>query len=313
MKTVVNVKTQEQWDKVTKKLGYSWMIAEWNDYRENSCICLHENSHADIDFFKRDKSENWEIISYDEFIGNKNKEYKLIITPTNSTIIIDKETGKKGMAKLHPDDKYDSFFGIKLAWDRLNGIEAPDDYIKRCLNLEPKKVRTIGELPVGTKIKILNTNCGWGDVKKGDIGNLVDKDAKNHKGEKSVKIDFDQQEGWRLKADSEEGEYFEVVEEDKKLISYEENVSIPKTLYEEFVKWEKLKSLPKLYDSFGEELNEGDRFILINLKDNKNCTDNTSYVKSDGEELFSNGIRIFHNSKCNEGKPINGWQVIKIK
>ena len=49
------------------------------------------------------------------------------------------------------------------------------------------------------------------------------------------------------------------------------------------------------------------------FKYNKNYTNDTSYVKSDGEKLYSNGIRAYHNSKYNNGKPKNGWQVIKIK
>ena len=70
---------------------------------------------------------------------------------------------------------------------------------------------------------------------------------------------------------------------------------------------------PKLYDSFGEELKEGDRLVLIDLENNKKYTDELCYVESDGEELFSNGIRTSHNSICNDGKPTDEWQVIKIK
>ena len=157
MKIAVNVRTQKEWNEVTKKLGYIWMISKWNDNRENSCICLYENSHASMKFLKK---EGYKIISYDEFMGNKNKEYKLVITPTNKTIIIDKETGKKGIARLHPDDEYDFLEGVKVAMDKLNGVE-------------PKKIRTIGELPVGTKIKILNETQGWGHIKEEDIGTLI--------------------------------------------------------------------------------------------------------------------------------------------
>ena len=38
MSTVVNVRSQKEWDIVSKKLGYAWEKAEWSEYGENSCI-----------------------------------------------------------------------------------------------------------------------------------------------------------------------------------------------------------------------------------------------------------------------------------
>jgi hypothetical protein len=81
MKIAVNTKTQKEWNEVTKKLGYIWRMSKWNDYKENSCICLHGNAYSSMKYLKK---EGYKIISYDEFMGNKNKEYKLIITPTNT-------------------------------------------------------------------------------------------------------------------------------------------------------------------------------------------------------------------------------------
>ena len=67
-----------------------------------------------------------------------NKEYKLIITPTNKTIIIDKETGKKGMARLHPDDEYDFLEGVKVAMGKLNGVDPKKEDVKKSILSEPE-------------------------------------------------------------------------------------------------------------------------------------------------------------------------------
>ena len=123
MKKVVNTKTQKEWDKVTEVLGYKWRNNWWNEDKEDTCISLEYSERDNINTYI---DCGYKIISFKEFMKEyapkpSNKEYKLIITPTNKTIIIDKETGKKGMARLHPDDEYDSLEGIKVAWERLNG------------------------------------------------------------------------------------------------------------------------------------------------------------------------------------------------
>lgn len=207
MEKVVNVRTQEQWDKVTEILGYKWNGNWWIEDKEYTCINISLNLRNNISYYK---VKGYKIISFKEFMEEyvpspRNKEYKLIITPTNKTIIIDTETGKKGIARLHPDDKYDFLEGVKVAMDKLNGVE-------------PKKIRTIGELPVGTKIKILNETEGWGTVEKGDIGTLITTNTETWNGEKAVAIEFNENKNWILNSDVKEGEYFEVIEEDKKSI-----------------------------------------------------------------------------------------------
>lgn len=283
MKRAVNVRTQEQWDKVTEILGYSWMASEWNYNRENSCICLYEKSNALMKYLKK---EGYEIISYDEFMGNKNKEYKLIITPTNKTIIIDKETGKKGMARLHPDDEYNSMEGIKVAWERLNGVESKKEEVKKLILSESEFKKGIVNQP---SYQLWNNPLCIDEINKTYEANVV---IVRNDMEDSILVNV------IGKAKSSLGDVYIIEYKNKRYVAYCNDVE---------------KYEPKLYDSFGEELNKGDRFVLIDLENNKKYTDELCYVESDGEELFSNGIRISHNSNYNDGKPTDEWKVIKIK
>ena len=215
-----------------------------------------------------------------------NREYKLIITPTNKTIIIDKETGKKGMARLHPDDEYNSMEGIKVAWERLNGVESKKEEVKKSILSESEFKKGIVNQP---SYQLWNNPLCIDEINKTYEANVV---IVRNDMEDSILVNV------IGKAKSSWGDVYIIEYKNKRYVAYCNDVE---------------KYEPKLYDSFGEELKEGDRFVLINLEYNKNYTNDTSYVKSAGEELYSNGIRTYHNSKYNNGKPKNGWQVIKIK
>ena len=67
-------------------------------------------------------------------------------------------------------------------------------------------MRKIGDLEVGTKIKILNSTYGWDGVKAGDIGEIIGKD-------KDTVINFATYhlDRWFIKSNVLEGEYFEVI------------------------------------------------------------------------------------------------------
>ena len=68
---------------------------------------------------------NWDSMATTTWksLQPKSKSYELIITNTNKVIILDKENGRKGMSKCHPDDEFDIVKGFDLAWSRLKGIE----------------------------------------------------------------------------------------------------------------------------------------------------------------------------------------------
>lgn len=361
MKKAVNTRTQKQWDKVTEILDYKWRNNWWNEDKEDTCISLEYSERGSINTYM---DCGYKIISFKEFMKEyapspRNKEYKLIITPTNKTIIINTETGKKGIARLHPDDKYDFLEGVKVAMDKLNGVE-------------PKKIRTIGELPVGTKIKILNETHGWGHIKEGDIGTLITTNTKTWNGEKDVVIKFNENKNWILNSDVKEGEYFEVIEEDKKSILSEPEFKKCKVTEFYLNQWtnewcdkinEKYnintgfnnsigndtiigdvvgkgdiddcdfyvvnynnhsyvlccddveKYEPKLYDSFGEELKEGDDIVNFDIETGNSLKEKV--VIKDGV-LCNNGLRLAHRADKNNGKydenfSMYKWKVIKIK
>ena len=293
MKIAVNVRSQEQWDKVTEILGYKWRKNWWNEDKEDTCISLENNERDNINTYM---DYDYKIISFKEFMKEyapspRDKEYKLIITPTNKTIIIDKETGKKGMARLHPDDEYDFLEGVKVAMNKLNGVELngvdpKKEEVKKSILSEPEFKKGIVNQP---------SYCLWNnplcidEINKTYEANVVI--VRNDIGD-SILVNV------IGKAKSSRGDVYIIEYKNKRYVAYCEDVK---------------KYEPKLYDSFGEELKEGDRLVLICLEYNKNYTNDTSYVKSDGEKLYSNGIKAYHNSKYNNGKPKNGWQVIKIK
>lgn len=72
-----------------------------------------------------------------------------------------------------------------------------------------KRKRTIGELPVGTKIEILDETGGWGYVEKGDIGVV----AKCNYVTAYTPINFERDPEWRINSSAKEGKYFNVIEE----------------------------------------------------------------------------------------------------
>ena len=64
-----------------------------------------------------------------ELVENKN-ETIVIYHKDNETIALDKRTGKKAVAKCHPDDTYKFDTGAKLAFDRLMDIEPKNHTFK---------------------------------------------------------------------------------------------------------------------------------------------------------------------------------------
>lgn len=75
---------------------------------------------------------------------------------------------------------------------------------------------------------------------------------------------------------------------------------------------ESLKVIQQLYDSFGEDLKEGDKFVCID-RDGIQYEDECIIRYSEHHNgLFSMGIISSHNSWENNGKPQNCWKVIKV-
>lgn len=97
--------------------------------------------------------KNAKKISAAEFL-KKNKETIVIYRNGAETIALEKNTGRKAVAKCHADDTYSFEIGAKLALNRLF----------------PEPVREVSRYAeVGEYIKITNPIGAIGEYKKGDI------------------------------------------------------------------------------------------------------------------------------------------------
>ena len=92
-------------------------------------------TYADI------KSEHYRIDAYccywtDEMFEEDKKKMNdndsnRILVSGNQVIAIHMETGKKGVARCHPDDTFDFYTGAKIALERLEDAEKPYAWLKK--------------------------------------------------------------------------------------------------------------------------------------------------------------------------------------
>ena len=66
----------------------------------------------------------------DEMFEGKVKDNINISTNGNQVIAINEETGKKGVARCHPDDEFNFYTGAKIALARLEEAETPFGWLK---------------------------------------------------------------------------------------------------------------------------------------------------------------------------------------
>ena len=73
MRTVVNVRTQEEWYHVTEYYGYKWHHPEskWVTYRVNSCIDTKVQVYGRVSSFF-----NMYVLSYGEWVAERLKPKK---------------------------------------------------------------------------------------------------------------------------------------------------------------------------------------------------------------------------------------------
>ena len=64
-KVAIQCKTQEEWDWVTKELGYKWKHARWNDLKEESCINAGDKGTSRISWYVE---EGYTIVQASEFM-----------------------------------------------------------------------------------------------------------------------------------------------------------------------------------------------------------------------------------------------------
>jgi hypothetical protein len=62
---VVNVVTQQQWDCVSKELGYEWWHARWNNFKGKTCINIKE---IGCNYIKWYKEQNATILTFEQWV-----------------------------------------------------------------------------------------------------------------------------------------------------------------------------------------------------------------------------------------------------
>ena len=124
--TIIKCKSEEEYKAVLKKLeekGCTWLSGhkptEKSYYNKGyESIVVDDNTlTASSGVIVRD---GFEIITADGFIGNKPI---IIYKDGHNVVALDKNTGKRGIAKCHPDDEFDFYTGAKLAFSRLTGCK----------------------------------------------------------------------------------------------------------------------------------------------------------------------------------------------
>lgn len=77
--------------------------------------------------FAEDKTSHKFITKeeYFDIVERQKRNYIIIYKDNKRVVAIDKETGKTGVAKCHPDDEFDFNIGAKLAFERL--MEPPKE------------------------------------------------------------------------------------------------------------------------------------------------------------------------------------------
>lgn len=138
----MRIKTQKELNMVVDELikrKIKWYSEDMVDVSDKNCelpICLYlwkeeykkeatlAKSEYDCDWFK---AQNYPEITPQEFC-KAHKQIIVIYRDGNSVIAKDKETGKKAVAKCHPDDEFDFMVGAKLALERLSQPDEPKYY-----------------------------------------------------------------------------------------------------------------------------------------------------------------------------------------
>lgn len=129
--TIINCKSRNEYNRVLEKLEK--LGCKWASGHNPTEITKYYGDGFKILFVANDRIsagspttvplndseyKNYERINADAFIGNK----PIVIYQKDRTVIaVDKNTGKKCVAKCHPDDEFDFYTGAKLAFSRLSG------------------------------------------------------------------------------------------------------------------------------------------------------------------------------------------------
>lgn len=237
------------------------------------------------------------VITAKEFL-REGKECIVIYRKGDETIALDKTTGKKAVAKCHPDDEYDFNTGAKLAFARLTG-EQPAAVFPEYVNCRCSTVREVKRAAkVGEYIKIINAYSS--SYKKGSILKVtkVAKGELDRTKEKVKAID--------VKTNKKIGCYI-LLEEYVVLENYqpEEKPQFKPYLTYKGDTYGCIGENTPIKDAIGRELKVGDTVELYN---NKKELIGERPISFTGIKYFVMGIA----GACNiDGTIAEGWKIIK--
>lgn len=97
--------------------------SNWNsegkmDHLMGEIVKITELDDNYVGVYDKKHDYTW-VFKFDQV--EKAKNVIVIYQKENQTIALNKETGKKAVAKCHPDDEFDFEIGAKLAFQRLVG------------------------------------------------------------------------------------------------------------------------------------------------------------------------------------------------
>lgn len=93
----VHVRTREEWDEVSKVMGYEWKDGKWSLYQQQSCINLHDQLFAELQYYKE---YGFAILSFDEWKAELNINPSFTDFETN----VKNWADEKGLLK--PDNQW---------------------------------------------------------------------------------------------------------------------------------------------------------------------------------------------------------------
>lgn len=179
---IINIDSQNLYDAVMKKLeseGYKW--AGGGSLTEDS-FNYYDRRNNRKNFYLKFIPETHTVVYGGDYEGTYSKEVTItakkfigkndtivIYQKDNTVVALNKITGKKSIAKCHPDDEFDFNVGAKIAFNRLMDDEAVND-----VPTEEATKRSILKFKIGDEV-VLNPSCKIGKTYGGIT--LLDKMA----------------------------------------------------------------------------------------------------------------------------------------
>ncbi len=169
--------------------GTSYMsMTNWSVYGPDTCYDFYDGTYCNKTYFL---TCGYTILEFSDFEwDNKNTKRKPVIIYRNGqdVIALDKETGKKAVAKCHPDDEFDFAVGAKIAFERLYHL---NDYISEGNKAKCKPESQVGDrvrFKVGDRVRFIKKDYEISNIK---IVNELGVIREAETGASSVLVEFD--------------------------------------------------------------------------------------------------------------------------